>query len=57
MKQQGHFNETAVIAYSPDAQTIATGGVDGKIVKAASVIILNSQQGHFTREKFQKNQG
>ena len=43
MKQQGHFNETAVIAYSPDAQTIATGGVDGKIVKAASVIILNSQ--------------
>ncbi|XP_028835063.1 PWP2 small subunit processome component [Denticeps clupeoides] len=30
-KQQGHFNNMATLAYSPDGQYIATGGDDGKV--------------------------
>ncbi|KAM6945818.1 PWP2 small subunit processome component [Aplochiton taeniatus] len=30
-KQQGHFNNMADLAYSPDGQYIATGGDDGKV--------------------------
>ncbi|XP_052371653.1 PWP2 small subunit processome component [Oncorhynchus keta] len=30
-KQQGHFNNMAALAYSPDGQYIATGGDDGKV--------------------------
>lgn len=30
-KQQGHFNNMAALAYSPDGQNIATGGEDGKV--------------------------
>ncbi|XP_061571457.1 PWP2 small subunit processome component [Cololabis saira] len=30
-KQQGHFNNMAALAYSPDGQHIATGGDDGKV--------------------------
>ncbi|KAM8904797.1 PWP2 small subunit processome component [Spinachia spinachia] len=30
-KQQGHFNNMASVAYSPDGQYIATGGDDGKV--------------------------
>uniref|UniRef100_A0A3B3DVN0 PWP2 small subunit processome component n=1 Tax=Oryzias melastigma TaxID=30732 RepID=A0A3B3DVN0_ORYME len=33
-KQQGHFNNMAALAYSPDGQYIVTGGDDGKQVKA-----------------------
>ncbi len=31
MKQQGHFNNMACLAYSPDGQHVATGGDDGKV--------------------------
>jgi len=31
MKQQGHFYDMNVVAYSPDGQYIATGGDDGKV--------------------------
>lgn len=30
-KQQGHFNNMASVAYSPDGQYIVTGGEDGKV--------------------------
>ncbi|KAG8229000.1 hypothetical protein J437_LFUL009163 [Ladona fulva] len=31
MKQQGHFNTTSCLCYSPDSQFIATGGEDCKV--------------------------
>ena len=31
LKQQGHFYDMNVMAYSPDGQFIATGGDDGKV--------------------------
>ncbi|KAJ9090356.1 U3 snoRNP protein [Entomophthora muscae] len=31
LKQQGHYFELNTMAYSPDAQNIATGGQDGKV--------------------------
>uniref|UniRef100_A0A3Q3VL60 Small-subunit processome Utp12 domain-containing protein n=1 Tax=Mola mola TaxID=94237 RepID=A0A3Q3VL60_MOLML len=39
-KQQGHFNNMASLAYSPDGQHIVTGGDDGKQVK-----VWNSNSG------------
>ncbi|RVE75066.1 hypothetical protein OJAV_G00013050 [Oryzias javanicus] len=30
-KQQGHFNNMAALAYSPDGQYVVTGGDDGKV--------------------------
>lgn len=30
-KQQGHFNNMASLAYSPDGQYIVTGGDDSKV--------------------------
>jgi periodic tryptophan protein 2 len=32
LKQQGHSTDMNVLAYSPDGQTIASGGDDGKVV-------------------------
>lgn len=31
LKQQGHYYDVNVLAYSPDGQWIATGGDDGKV--------------------------
>ena len=31
LKQQGHFNNMACVAFSPDGATVATGGQDGKV--------------------------
>jgi WD40 repeat protein len=31
LKQQGHFYDMNVLAYSPDGQLVATGGDDGKV--------------------------
>jgi periodic tryptophan protein 2 len=31
LKQQGHFYDMNVLAYSPDGQLIVTGGDDGKV--------------------------
>ena len=31
LKQQGHFYDINTLSYSPDGQTIATGGDDGKV--------------------------
>ena len=31
LKQQGHFNNMTVLAYSPDGMHIASGGDDGKV--------------------------
>ena len=31
LKQQGHFNNMACLAYSPDGQHVVTGGEDGKV--------------------------
>lgn len=39
-KQQGHFNNMASLAYSPDGQYIVTGGDDGK-VSAAHFALLH----------------
>jgi len=32
LKQQGHFYDMNVMAYSPDGQYIVTGGDDGKVL-------------------------
>lgn len=37
-KQQGHFNNMASLAYSPDGQYIVTGGDDGKVSEGGVVL-------------------
>lgn len=37
-KQQGHFNNMASLAYSPDGQYIVTGGDDGKVSRILHIL-------------------
>lgn len=37
-KQQGHFNNMASLAYSPDGQHIVTGGDDGKVSRILTIL-------------------
>lgn len=41
MKQQGHAQAMTCLAYSPDAQYIATGGDDGKVGRAFAVKVMS----------------
>ncbi len=43
MKQQGHFYDMNVLAYSTDGQLIATGGDDGKVVLLFNILIISVQ--------------
>jgi WD40 repeat protein len=43
LRQQGHFYDMNVLAYSPDGQYIATGGDDGKV----SALVSHSAQTNF----------
>lgn len=40
-KQQGHFNNMASLAYSPDGQHIVTGGDDGKVSPIITSVFTN----------------
>lgn len=37
LKQQGHFYDMNVLAYSPDGQLIVTGGGDGKVCSCLNI--------------------
>lgn len=39
-KQQGHFNNMASLAYSPDGQYVVTGGDDGKVSTPQPLVSL-----------------
>jgi len=39
MRQQGHHYDMNVLAYSPDGQTIATGGDDGKVTLGICIAV------------------
>ena len=43
LKQQSHFGSMDALAYSPDAQFIVTGGLDGKVCDSTTLI---SRQNH-----------
>ena len=50
LKQQGHFYDMNVLAYSPDGQIIVTGGDDGKVCKCLKLYIKQNINNHACRE-------
>lgn len=42
-KQQGHFNNMASLAYSPDGQYIVTGGDDGKVSRILTILVFTNR--------------
>jgi periodic tryptophan protein 2 len=46
LKQQGHFYDMNVLAYSPDGQLVVTGGDDGKVSSHSSDSIVFYQIKH-----------
>jgi len=60
LKQQGHFYDMNVMAYSPDGQYIATGGDDGKVkvwntISGFCFVTFTQHSGGITGVEFSQN--